>query len=80
MWRQAAVCAPGMRNLTCRLEFEPLHSSLLFSEIYTLRVGLTLASRLQQLQRAEICTGLMKITVDSVAGFHDMCHLYTLGI
>lgn len=33
VWRQALVCAPGMRNLTSRLEFEPLHSSSRFSEI-----------------------------------------------
>lgn len=33
VWRQEVVCAPGMRNLTSGLEFEPPHSSSLFSEI-----------------------------------------------
>lgn len=38
VWRQAVVCAPGMRNLTSGLEFEPPHSSSLFQR-YALRAG-----------------------------------------
>lgn len=40
VWRQAMVCAPGMRNLTSGLEFEPPHSSLHFSEIYSHNLAL----------------------------------------
>lgn len=47
VWRQAVVCAPGMRNLTSGLEFEPPHSSSLLLEIYAQRAGLTLPSRVK---------------------------------
>lgn len=33
VWRQAVVCAPGMRNLTSGLEFKPPNSSSRFSQI-----------------------------------------------